>query len=405
MDWHYDLVILGNSLAAIKGAIHAAIQKRVGLVITGRTDLEFDILSQALNAIPPRLKPDEKGLWLQGEIQRLLVIYSLGALAQAGVDVIWGPGVWQKQVRTKKLELFINGDCLQAQQFIFVDRPIIIKYKDTEKSVLDILSDLTATAKTPQEKRELVIIPGQSLSELVWVQVCLELEIPVAWGGNFSQLLAQEDPLVLQWLMADLDQAGVTFLDLTQEALPPKSILLSTSALPLAKSGMGLDSLKIFSELNRIAVNPYLHSSQPQLWACGSWLGGYDIALITQAEVAYLLNQSRSRWQPKPMIYTAVPWGLVAPVPIGRIGWHQGAAQRVFQSKVITLPVQPEIGRGWGQLVLDQQQQLLGATLWGHSAITAVKTLGLAMAKQSFEAGLVAAGWQVAIHPRQVPNY
>jgi hypothetical protein len=401
VDWHYDLVILGNSLAVIKGAIHAATNRRVGLVITDTAELEFDFLSQALTAIPPPLNRYEKGLWLQGEIRRLQQVYSLAALAQAGVDVILGSGVWQKRSNKKKLEFVLNGDCLQSHRFLLIDRPSVINYRGTEKSVLEILADLTTATKIPREQRQLVIISGQSLRELVWVQVCLELGIPVAWGGNLAQLLAAEDPLVLQGLTADLAQARVTQIDLVPESLPTGSVILGTVTVPVEKTLMGLDALNIFSKPNTIDVNPYLQTRQSQLWACGSWLAGYNVAMITQAEVQYLLSQSRSRWPPKPMTYTTVPWGIVAPVPIGRVGWHLQAAQRVFKSQIITLPVQPEIGRGCGQIVIDQRQQLLGATLWGHSAISAVKTLGLGMAGQSLGACLAAAGWQVVVHPRQ----
>lgn len=389
VGWSYDLVIIGDSLAAVQGAIWAATVCRVGLVIESRGQLEFDCLNLALAKLPTFQAPSQKHLWIQGYLSRCQDRYSLGALAQAGVDVIPSSGYFQKIPRTQQVEFVVSGDHLQAHAFILVDRPLAPPGNQPDRTPGTILKTL-ANSPPPW-----VDVPGMQLADLVLLKLCRQLDIPVAWGGDLDQLLPDEDPLVLDWLGADLED---------RNCLPPAGpcLNLTTSLEGVPQSLARLHLSGLTTVAGAINVNSHLQTPEPQIYACGSWLGGYDLPMITVAEVKYLIQGLIARPQQQPLNYKTLPWWLASPVPIARIGWHFQKAQRAFSQGIYTYPVQAEhFGLGYGQIVVKANQRLLGATLWGEGAIAAVKTLGLGIETTSVQDCLAAAGWEIAIHPRQ----
>lgn len=400
MRWSYDLVIIGDSLAAIQGAIGAANHSRVGLVIGTGSRWQWEAFNQSLEHLPASLASEQKRFWLLGHLQRCQDRYSQGALAQTGVDVISGVGSFQKIGRSQGLEFVIEADYLQAPVFILVDRPSSLQWNQTPQPPETLLTKLADAQPTS------VYIPGQSLAELVWVKLCLQLGIQVSWGGDLQGLLPDEDPLVLAWLTTDLENAGVKVLDATTQNLCAPLDQFTQFRMvsdSISQSLSNLNLPEILATPNAIMVNSFLQTTQPQLYACGDWLGGYNLPMITQAEVQYLIQRLLSRQQPQPINYKTIPWWLDSSMSIARIGWQLQKAQNAFPAGVYSLPVQAEnFGSGYGQIVLDRQHRLLGATLWGDSAIAAVKTLGLGMEHRSAQDCLGAAGWEIATHPRQM---
>ncbi len=390
MLWTYDLLVLGSSLAALQGAVRAATVCRVGLIQAATPDWELDCLSQALMALP--LGPVDVGLWLTGQLSRWQSRYGLAALAQAGIDVLTGPGKLFTTSQGSQGRILLEGDQLQAQRYLWVDQPRELRYRGQGISVLQLLATLR------HHPPALIYLPGQDLFELTLLKLCLALKQPVAWGGDFSQLLAQDDPILWQWLGADLANAGVQCLD-PDANIPEDCVCLTVIRRP--ECIPPTDG----SVTEGLLVNQGLQATRPgQLnhHVCGSWLGGYGLPMICQAEVNYLLSTWFLGGSTQPINYKALPWWLSAPIPIGRIGWHPTAAERVFKQPLQTLSVQPEyLDMGQGHIVIDSRQRLLGASLWGPSAIHAVKTLGLGMGTRIVGDCLGAAGWQIAQHPRQ----
>lgn len=400
--WTYDLLIIGSSLAAVQGAVRAAAGGlRVGLIFQYPAHLEFDGLTQALAILPSNLALEHRHLWLQGQMQRWQAVYAQGALAQAGVDVITEmPSSPQSAAQSvdkhQPFRLSLGQDVLQSPKFLWVDQPVTIDYQGAAVSVLDLLAQLN------QAPPEQIYILGQSLAELVLLQLVLLLGLSVAWGGNLETLLGTDDPLMVQWLAADLAQAGVK----TNLSAPSDGSSV-TLELKLTSDAITPGLVKVDSELTppNIPVNPLCQTAHPQIYACGSWLAGHNLGMITQAEVNALITPWLNRTRPQPLTYKTMPWWLPTPIPIARIGWDETAARTAFPGGISVLPVQPEHREmGHGQIVLDRRHRLLGATLWGETAISAVKTLGLGMELKPVGECLAAAGWQVAVHPRQWPR-
>ncbi len=394
MLWFYDLVIIGDSLAAVRGAIQAALHRRVALVMGNRHRLELDFLEQSLATFSPSQPPGPLS-WLQGQYQRWQDTFSSAALAQAGVDVIQGQGRLSQSDKGRGLELIIGEDRLRARHFLLVDRPEVVHYQNQEITVATLLQELG------RHPPPCIFVPGQHLQDLVWVQLGLALGIPVAWGGDVAQLLAQDDPALRDWFKADLVNTGIQ-LSPGQESLAPVTPTLTTIIRPIRESLEGLESLGIMGQEGQMMVNSYLHTTQPHLWASGSCLKGYGLGMISQAEVNYVLSTLLLPGNRQPFCYKTLPWWLATPTPIARVGWSAVAAETAYRGKITVLPIQPtHFQTGQGQLVLDRHERLLGATFWGDSAITAAKTLGLGLEHQQVGACLTAAGWEVAMHPRQ----
>ncbi|AFY59700.1 hypothetical protein [Synechococcus sp. PCC 6312] len=389
--WSYDLVIIGNSLAAIQGAIWAATVCRVGLVIGASGQLDVDGFILALETLPASLELSQKHLWIKGHLSRCQERYSLGTLAQAGVDVIQGNGSFEKISGSGPLNYVVGNDYLQAPAFILVDRPLSLVINQCPTSP-DRLLQFLAESPPP-----LIHVPGQQLADLGLVRLCRQLEIPVAWGGDLRQLLPHEDPLVIAWLAVDLEKGNSQ-----AQNCPETPLKLATTLEPVHQGLTRLNLSDLATMAGPINVNPNLQTAQPQIYACGSWLGGYDLPMITRAEVKYLIQGLIPRSQQQPLNYKTLPWWFPSPMPIARIGWHSQKAQRAFSQEIYTYPVQAEhFGLGYGQIVVNANQRLLGATLWGEGAIAAVRTLGLGIETTSAQDCLAAAGWEVAIHPRQ----
>ncbi|MDG2990910.1 hypothetical protein L3556_08215 [Candidatus Synechococcus calcipolaris G9] len=434
MKWAYDIVIVSGSALGFEVAFDLSLWGRVALVIPEKTSWEGSwlrlILPERLcdrfNEHPRVLRGDALRSWLQGQVERVQMVYSRAVLAAAGVDIIEGMGQFSQD---KPLGLEIQGDRLEAPSYLLLDQP---------DNPLD-LGEAYAKLLTPPGKNESCAnghrvwsVRGHGPELAEWIGLACLLEESVSWYIPGDRPLPQEDDWTNQRLQAYLEALGVRIYTQTPGsphpsilALPPShggndqdhqkeqektSLLDEWGGLGLSQLGLHCHPVPTDSFLNLngfLKVNGDLQTRHPKIYACGSWLRGYDLPMTTKAEALHIGRnclQKRRRFPRNhiPMIYKGCPWWLTTPYPLARVGWNlrqltQSQNNNDFRGHALkTYRIQASpLGGDYGQIV-THNQQLLGATLVGYGAISASQTFALGLQKSVPWPDILAiAGWQL----------
>jgi pyruvate/2-oxoglutarate dehydrogenase complex dihydrolipoamide dehydrogenase (E3) component len=153
---------------------------------------------------------------------------------------------------------------------------------------------------------------------------------------------------------------------------------------------LGLEALGVKLNRSYVAVDKYLQTSVPRLWAVGDVHGGMQFTHVAAYEavklVRNLLFPGRSA-----IDYTDVPWALYTDPEVGHIGMTEAEArQAVGNGNVRTYKVEMEdvdravvdrTPRGFVKFVCDAKGRILGAHAMCANASTLIEEIVLARKK------------------------
>ncbi|BAC08803.1 hypothetical protein [Thermosynechococcus vestitus] len=359
MRFEYDLLIVAASPLALDIAYRCAPLGRIGLVIPP-PDGQWQWQWQRwwLSQFPPRTLDAQHWQHFQAHLSHGQRRYAPAVLELVGVDVITGVGefVWRPRCHFQ-----VGGDRLYARGYLLLDAPAAMDFQD-----MDALSRI-------------------------------ELACWHYWSGKAPNADAQGLPVVT-----------------TEDAWFNDRLHAALKALGLAIPGSGKRKAPDFSPLHLhplqrdaqgwLRLNRYGRTSHPQIYACGGWQRGYHLPSLTYFEAFAIARQILQR-RPIPLDYRSQPWWIALPIPMARVGWNGRQAQQSLREPIQLWEIQqwsPE-GQSLGQVVINRQGRLLGATLIGRAAIASSRIFGRCLDENAF-AAITYAGWELDCQRQRSPK-
>jgi pyruvate/2-oxoglutarate dehydrogenase complex dihydrolipoamide dehydrogenase (E3) component len=153
---------------------------------------------------------------------------------------------------------------------------------------------------------------------------------------------------------------------------------------------LGLEALGMKMDRSYIAVDAYLQTSVPRIWAIGDVHGGMQFTHVAAYEAVKLVRNmlfpGRSR-----VSYDDIPWGLYTDPEVGHIGMTEAEAREKFGDSVKTYRVDmadvdravvDRTSQGFLKLVCNAKGHILGAHAICSTATTLIEEIVLARRKK-----------------------
>ena len=391
----YDWVILGGSLAGQEAAKLAALRgARVALVLengdpsppgTTPESLRWFYADAQRVARSPNVAPLD---WCAFQAQAALVhensaLHTPTQLMMAGVDVIWG-----EPTLTSGCRVYVNDRCLTTRKLLIA--------LAGEWFPPDIPGIVAVSCLTPASLAALKTLP-KSLLLLGSSPLALEIAQALAqWGVAITlltpapQLLPAEESMVSDWVAAELRAAGVHLhlgcqpTSVTVDAAgfsvhteadrwTADQIVLGTVPRPRL-SGLNLASLGVPGD--RLAVNAYLQTRHPDIYACGSAVGS-DLPVVARHQAEVAVNNALL-WNRQRVCYEQLPYTLLTQPEFCRVGLTMAEAEQRYGAHKVVIYEQildrnrkaQALGNptGFCRFVTRRNGQLLGAHIVGLQA-------------------------------------
>ena len=146
------------------------------------------------------------------------------------------------------------------------------------------------------------------------------------------------------------------------------------------------DGIALKKERARIAVNEYLETSIPNIYAAGDCIGGYLLAHVASYE-GRLAVKNISGGNKEKVNYKAVPSCVYTNPEIAAVGLNEDQARKIHQELKIKKIDFRSVGmsylideqEGFVKIIADKQGNLLGASIIGPKASELIHVLTLAI--------------------------
>jgi pyruvate/2-oxoglutarate dehydrogenase complex dihydrolipoamide dehydrogenase (E3) component len=152
---------------------------------------------------------------------------------------------------------------------------------------------------------------------------------------------------------------------------------------------LGLEAIGVKTDGGFVAVDKYLQTSVPRIWACGDVHGGMQFTHVAAYEAVKLVRNMLFPGRAA-VTYDDIPWGLYTDPEVGHIGMTEAEAMkahdgvRTYSVEMIDVDraVVDRTTTGLLKLVCDKRGHILGAHALCANASTLVETLVLARKKK-----------------------
>jgi pyruvate/2-oxoglutarate dehydrogenase complex dihydrolipoamide dehydrogenase (E3) component len=411
MTVDYDLVVVGATIAGEAAAIAAAKSyARVAWIL--ETEFQPDYVT-LFSTLATQVR---QGLSLQSLAQAMpwlteqwQVQHSLSEVQARGVDILTGDFQFQT---IPSLAVEIGQRRLRSRTYLLA-LPAFSPQPNAN-SVAALWQRFQQSPRSQWPKSIACI--GDSPQAAALSQSLNQLGCQAMWVIPSANLLPTEDPDLVQWLKTDLESNGVTLIPNGQvvsrslqvitvgseeQAHPVDAVVMFSEAAPairgLEKFSAGLDALNLRRTATGLWVNPALKTSQPQIYACGALLGGYNITSLAIREAEWAVQNALFR-QNKPILYHHLPYAITPNA--ARVGLtEQQALDSDSTTQVIQFPTlaseqfsQRSPALRFCKLLVQPQGRVLGAHFGGEAATELSYLLAIAMQQNASLESL-------AIHP------
>jgi pyruvate/2-oxoglutarate dehydrogenase complex dihydrolipoamide dehydrogenase (E3) component len=427
MGFEYDLVVIGGGSVARHTAIAAAKARlRVGLVSCpgARGYSAHDIWAQLgqwnqgqMMQVHPQDAPQGKARIPDGRLDpRVLLSLAserdqprgfLPTLAAQGIDWVETaePLDWERTGRSPILRTTDPNRRFESAYYLLLPdglppapsvpggtSPLVWGVAEAWKHLIHLESPLPPS----------VAIIGDGPWAILWSQCLAQLGLQVTVLTPKAQLLPQEDGEVAAWVHSSLEAMGVRVwcrCSLSIQAVDGKGVV-STPAGPLTvdqllwldggaaatafEQVLNLESLGLQPK-SGLAVNPFLQTRHPRIYASGEILGGYALPEVAQREAAIalgnILGRSRSRRPQKMVDYRFIPWRIPSIPEVVRVGQPVMAIEeasgqsplaqspRILRQVLTSMEAPPNVDPTLlCKVLVSRQDRILGATLVGPVA-------------------------------------
>jgi pyruvate/2-oxoglutarate dehydrogenase complex dihydrolipoamide dehydrogenase (E3) component len=152
---------------------------------------------------------------------------------------------------------------------------------------------------------------------------------------------------------------------------------------------LGLEQVGVKVERSFIAVDKFLQTSVPRIWACGDVHGGMQFTHVAAYEAVKLVRNMLFPGK-SAVDYTHIPWALYTDPEVGHIGLTEEEARKkhgpdvrtyVTQMHDVDRAVVDRASSGLIKFVCDTKGRILGAHVLSANASTVIEEIVLARRK------------------------
>lgn len=327
-------------------------------------------------------------------VQQIAPHDSVERYTQLGVDCIHGTAI----IRSP-FEVEVNGKTLTTRNIIVATgaRPFVPPVPGIEQT--GYLTSDTLWELREQPKRLLVLGGGPIGCELA--QAFARLGSQVSLVEMSPRLLSREDPEISEMLQQRFRDEGIAVLTqhkaqrfvveqnrklLVCDKLTPNEevriefdqLLVAVGRKPDTR-GFGLEDIGVtFNDNSTIAVNDYLQTSFPNIYACGDAAGPYQFTHTAAHQAWYCsVNALFGRFKKFKVDYSVIPWATFTEPEIARVGLNETEAkEKGIEYEVTTYGIE-ELDRAIADseahglvkvLTVPGKDKILGVTLAGERA-------------------------------------
>lgn len=408
----YDLVIIGGSLAGRYAAIWAIEQdKKVALIEPEDTTLFNFIAPHALSQIRQvnnqfsilstnhtTLNWVQVRQWIKNVTANIEDKYSLEILAAIGVDVIVGKAEFSRDLLIKA-----NNRKLSARSYLIATgvnpkiMGVTLKSYFTPDKIGQEL-DVTKVGKS-------WAIIGGNADSIIWAQLLHRLDFNITLIVKTPQVLPSLDAEAAYLVQAILEADGVRVLTGTtvsqikeidgkkwiqagNTAIETDEILVCAGYQANVES-LQLEAVKVQFNQRGIKVNSQLQTTNSQIYACGSVIGGYSNANMSNYEAKIAVNNALHSSKIK-VNYQSIPWAIAISPQIAQVGFTEAQAKQLYNDvmvskhhfKNLAAAQLKEEPTGIYKIVTRRNKEVLGATIISPQAGELINIIALAIAQK-----------------------
>ncbi|MBI3974466.1 MAG: FAD-dependent oxidoreductase [Chloroflexi bacterium] len=152
-------------------------------------------------------------------------------------------------------------------------------------------------------------------------------------------------------------------------------------------AGLGLENVGVRLGGNGVAVNEYLQTSVPGVWAAGDCVGPYRFTHVAETQGRVILRNVLFPWKKQKFDDRVIPWATFTDPEVGRVGLTEAQAGERFGTRVtdVSVPlsrvdraVADGATEGFIKLVLAGKR-IVGAHIVGPRAGELIQQAALAM--------------------------
>ena len=401
MTVDYDLVIIGSSWAGIYAAEKAAqLQARVALVTQGDDlflandtlvnhsiseagQLNYQLTNNPLataSAVKfPCVSLPEAVDWARGINSVMQIKNSLSRLAALGVA--------KRKLRSRNFLLATGTNFVPT----LIEDSISPGYLSLRELWQQDLSDLGQN----------IIVVGDDPTALELAQTLARFDKKVTLVAKSPRILPQEDLDVALLIQAQLEAEGIKiysnskvsqlktidaqkWLQAGDRALVADEIIIADYRQPNI-AGLNLAGIDVKYDQTRVYVNHKLQTTNPNIFACGDLIGGYNLPHITSYEINLILkNTLFFSWYKTN--YYSLPWAILTQPNLARVGLTEKQAKQQYGAEIYVIKeylsdvVQAQIldrTTGFCKLLVRENGEILGCSLLCDRAAELITTMAL----------------------------
>ena len=298
------------------------------------------------------------------------------------------------------IEISCNNDLFEAQKLILCtgSETVIPLIKGINTTPFWTSSEALECKAVPKS----LIIVGGGVIGLEFAGLFHTFGTDVTVIEMATEILPGMDTDIAAMLRAEYTKKGITFhmsaqvLELKEnevifstadevQSVTADQILLCVGRQPNLQN-LGLEELQLERFRKGLAVNNYMQTSHPQIYAVGDITGFSMLAHTASREAEVAVNHIIGIKDS--MSYAAVPAVVYTNPEVAGVGaTEESLKAKDIKYSVTTLPMtfsgrfvaENEGGNGLCKLIFDEQQHLLGAHLIGNPASELIATAALAI--------------------------
>ncbi|MBR8831200.1 MAG: Mercuric reductase [Chroococcopsis gigantea SAG 12.99] len=419
MAYDYDLVIIGHTFPGIYAALEALrFKSRVALIqqpyrgsaaantaISAMTYRGIDELDDRSHRFAPDNNPvgrEQRGeSWAKNVYNAIDPCQYLPFLASHGIDIIEGAGEFAPLPR---LSFIIGKRQITAKSFLIAtdSGPTIPPDLGLESIGYTTAEDVWLHGNLEYLPRNLTIV-GRSAIALQLSQTLTRCGKDITLIVETPDFLPDEDRDIARLFLARLEAEGIEVIignRVTQIKLidGKKWLQVGNQVIESAEvifasrhqrnlQGLNLKGVRVKHNSRGILLNNYLQTTNPDIYACGSLLGGSPNLDLAVHEARRVVNNLLSGSKKK-LDYRSIPYTLGVNPGIARIGLTEAKARLDYEDEVRVLKssfkaiVKSHLfdnTTGFCKLILSRRGEIIGAHLIGPEVEELISTIALAM--------------------------
>lgn len=437
MKLDYDIIIIGDSIAGYEAALYAAqLHAKVALVKSQPTyQLNYVYPLRELSRISyqylemmglgicddqlagtkvlKQVQQRERSLissyqraifYAQGIESQFNLINSLDNLATQGVDIIIGTGEF---ANSRKPSFRVQGRTLRGSRYLLAcgsvtKIPHIENLPTTGYLTLASIWQYLVSTNLP---KHWVILGGLPQSIEI-AQTLAHLGCHINLLLNHPTVLSYLEPEIVELLVAQLETDGVNvwreetvtqvrkiqgqkWVQLKDQTIETDEILIASQQRPKIDN-LNLATLRIKSPGDRLTTNDKLQTTNPNIYACGDIIGGYDMDNIAKYEAKIAVKNAL--FFPKHRVnYSAIPWIICTQPMVAQVGVTELQAKKrynknqvlVFKNyfKTTTAAQIKNETTGICKLIVLENGKILGCSIFGQEAEEIINLIALAISQ------------------------